>query len=695
MNSKKRRTCSTKVLRMVALPALAIFAGSAVAQESSSPPPPLSSDIDNDLPPIVWLDKFQRSNGEDYMLALGKAFFWDQQVGSDGQACASCHSVAGGDQRSKNQLSPGLLAGDSIFDATATGGGGPNYQLRKKDFPLHQKFDPKDRSTGSNVKFDTNDVVSSMGVHNLVFDSVDPVNHTINDNCSPGAADSFGDSRRVEPRHTPTVINAALNFDNFWDGRANNVFNAGVHGRREEVTVFQIDKTTNTIQSGILEDLVPVRIDNASLASQAVGPIESDFEMSCAGRDAADIGEKLVDKIPLYFQEVHANDSTLGQFLNTSGHVKYKYRELIEKAFKSRWWKSNDLVDLNGRQYEMIEANFPIFFGISVMMYERTLVSNESRYDQYHRGDDGAEFTDSELNGQDVFLDKGKCVNCHATAAFTKASTLHLIDEDEEEGLVERMLMGDESRGPALYDNGWYNIGVTRTNDDISRGADAFGDPLSFTRQYIDMLRGRDAPDPFEIDECKFEIRFDGTVFPGMLETIYCDDGTNALRPTVPLVEGDAQDIAIRDQRVAVDGAQKVSSLRNLSVQGPYFHNGGSMNLKQVIEFYNRGGNFFHENQSDIDPDIRFLDLTKQEMKDLEAFLRTLDDDRVLDESGPFDRPQLFIPTDGTVTGQQMEDCMLGIAACTGIQIQPATGENGRSAEGLPSLKEFEDTLPY
>lgn len=43
-------------------------------------------------------------------LQLGKALFWDMQVGSDGvQACASCHFHAGADNRSSNQLSPNLL----------------------------------------------------------------------------------------------------------------------------------------------------------------------------------------------------------------------------------------------------------------------------------------------------------------------------------------------------------------------------------------------------------------------------------------------------------------------------------------------------------------------------------------------------------------------------------------------------------
>ena len=36
-------------------------------------------------------------------IALGKALFWDMQVGSDGKtACASCHFSAGADSRGKN-----------------------------------------------------------------------------------------------------------------------------------------------------------------------------------------------------------------------------------------------------------------------------------------------------------------------------------------------------------------------------------------------------------------------------------------------------------------------------------------------------------------------------------------------------------------------------------------------------------------
>ena len=84
-------------------------------------------------------------------IVLGKALFWDQQVGSDGMACASCHFQAGADNRycrKKNSLDPGLRnqlpvcgAGmtppacgpvSQTFNPTATGGGGPNYTLKRR-----------------------------------------------------------------------------------------------------------------------------------------------------------------------------------------------------------------------------------------------------------------------------------------------------------------------------------------------------------------------------------------------------------------------------------------------------------------------------------------------------------------------------------------------------------------------------------
>jgi cytochrome c peroxidase len=66
-------------------------------------------------------------------IALGKALFWDSQVGSDGvTACASCHFHAGADNRATNQLSPGLLA--TPMDTTLqVGNGRHNYTLQPAD----------------------------------------------------------------------------------------------------------------------------------------------------------------------------------------------------------------------------------------------------------------------------------------------------------------------------------------------------------------------------------------------------------------------------------------------------------------------------------------------------------------------------------------------------------------------------------
>src|SRR5215471_14104030 len=96
--------------------------------------------------------------------ALGKALFWDMQVGSDGvQACASCHFRAGADPRSKNQLSPGLKHMPDA-DLTYSTGAGPNRQLEASDFPLTRLAIPGIRGA-LNPATDSNDAVSSQGIH--------------------------------------------------------------------------------------------------------------------------------------------------------------------------------------------------------------------------------------------------------------------------------------------------------------------------------------------------------------------------------------------------------------------------------------------------------------------------------------------------------------------------------------------------
>src|SRR6266571_7806 len=65
------------------------------------------------------------------LVALGKALYWDMQVGSDGiQSCATCHFHAGADHRIKNQLNPGHVGVINYIGNS----GGANYALSSSDF---------------------------------------------------------------------------------------------------------------------------------------------------------------------------------------------------------------------------------------------------------------------------------------------------------------------------------------------------------------------------------------------------------------------------------------------------------------------------------------------------------------------------------------------------------------------------------
>src|SRR5919202_566347 len=227
-------------------------------------------------------------------IALGKVLFWDMQVGSDGiQSCATCHFHAGADNRSKNQLSPGLLRVNADKtpnpDKTFTTPSAANYQLAAADYPFHKLADANDRS--SEVLNNTNDITSSQGVFNAEFQDVVPGSAQDTVQYKPDT-DGFQvgstNVRRVEPRNTPTVINAVFNFRNFWDGRAQNVFN-GVNPFGTRDPNAKLFKARNPAQ---LEE-VTVRLNNSSLASQAVGPPLSSFEMSADGRTFQEIGDKL------------------------------------------------------------------------------------------------------------------------------------------------------------------------------------------------------------------------------------------------------------------------------------------------------------------------------------------------------------------------------------------------------------------
>src|SRR5437868_6074108 len=125
---------------------------------------PLGSLSTVDVPEPANLSDFVQDKGA--AIALGKALFWDTQVGSNGtQACATCHFHAGADNRTTNQLSPALKRRTPDLSApdpdTSFQIGGPNYTLQASDFPFHELSDPQDRN--STVVRDASNIAGSQG----------------------------------------------------------------------------------------------------------------------------------------------------------------------------------------------------------------------------------------------------------------------------------------------------------------------------------------------------------------------------------------------------------------------------------------------------------------------------------------------------------------------------------------------------
>ncbi|HYW21208.1 MAG TPA: cytochrome c peroxidase [Nodularia sp. (in: cyanobacteria)] len=629
---------------IAALVMTAILAGHTVSAQISPPSQPLGSLKSVAIPEPSNLGEFVKNKIA--AIELGKSLFWDMQVGSDGlQSCASCHFHAGTDTRAKNQLHPGP---DTVVEA------GLNYTLKPGDFPFHKLSNPSNRN--STVLADTNDVAGSQGVDLNKFNDIVPGSAVDSMTLTPDPVFNIDgvNIRQTTGRNSPSSINAIFNFRNFWDGRAQNDFNGVNPFGSRDPNAYVLKAATK--QSAL--EKVKISLKNASAASQAVGPPLSDVEESATGRVFSDVGQKfnrvktkklpreigkkLKYLTPLGKQMVDPQDSVLGKYSQapTPGLKLKNYKTMIQNAFQPQWWDSKQIIQvgtdgnrifkqpqgaLATNEFTLMDYNFSLFMGLAIQLYEATLVSDNAPIDQYYDGNSNA-LTAQQKQGKELFEGKAKCINCHGGPEFTNASVRNVQKER-----LERMEMGDG--GEAVYDNGFYNIGVRPTLEDLGVGAkDPFGNPLSDSR----MAQQGKFTDP-------------------------------NLSPPISSTE-----------RVAVDGSFKTSGLRNIELTAPYFHNGGQLTLKQVIEFYNRGGDFHKQNIKDLDPDIVNLGLSEDEQNALVAFLESLTDERVRLEKAPFDHPQLFITNGHPGDTNTVTNDGTGRATVTMLEI-PAVGRNGGS----------------
>lgn len=460
----------------------------------STPPNFLVNTDPNDTTPsnendyIAGNSFAQRQTGRLEAMRMGKALFWDMQVGSDSvQSCGTCHFNAGADNRTQNQMNPNSLGGDLVnFDIRP-----PNGVLVPGDFPFHKLTDPtvagdaacqtpivatliagvlennlqgggtKTVCDAANKISSTNDVASSMGVRFGKFKDV-PVGPTAfapptagvrsllpdlrwsgSEPGAPAAPNTdpiagFQGLRRVEPRNTPTFIMTAMNFDNFWDGRARHDFNGGsVFGAADPQKHVFVGTATGPLTA--TRQIVRL----ASVASLATGPGLSEFEMSRLGRNWPKIGKKLLQGTlapsgtsvtPLANQLVATDDSILGPYSNQGGTqcaslgrptapgkpgLCTTYQEMIQRAFDPQLWQNKNR-HLNGcftdgskpacpagtpddpfdryvlsiangvpsasntNQFTQMEANMSLFFGLSIHLWATVLMPDDAPFDRFH-----------------------------------------------------------------------------------------------------------------------------------------------------------------------------------------------------------------------------------------------------------------------------------------------------------------------
>ena len=326
----------------------------------------------------------------DEAVALGKALFWDMQLGSDygrqatdskvlGTACASCHYRFGADARDRNtfaiayQAWDKFIVGRDIPPANDQEGPAPPFAQRQLPFtPDGQTAIEPNRFTKWGLGLLQHELVGSQGIQKRLFagfgdqgiENFSPIERP-----SWGylAHNMFGEgklaTRQVTRRNSPSVINAVFNDRQFHDGRAESTFNGfSIFGDFDKRIVL---KKAMLDSNGQLLSYHPVSVAlvNASLASQAVGPVVNDVEMSYAGRTFHDIAMRLLCAQPLASQMTDTTDSLLRKYVRQEVVQKpgeaaccvtlpglhdpsrpgtpLTYRDWIKKAFRKEWWDSS------------------------------------------------------------------------------------------------------------------------------------------------------------------------------------------------------------------------------------------------------------------------------------------------------------------------------------------------------------------
>jgi cytochrome c peroxidase len=590
----------------------------------------------------------------DAAIQLGKALFWDMRVGSDGQtACATCHYAAGADSRQSE--TGGMRRGSmGVAKRILTSAPTTTADLERSTAWTTSGWEASCRREWGNAW------ASHCVTTPTVPSHLAPQDRPILEQCEKGGG---AQARMDTCKNSSTVIGASAMDRLFHDGSARGTFNGyDILGDDAEIDPIGTWRVVNRRL-----ERVSVRLPNSALASQAMGPPLNVGEMSWEGRRFYHIAKKLLDTRPLRAQEVSVDDSVLGSLYggyapNQQVYGAMTYRDLIRAAFAPAYWDDSrgevrprsvkNPVDGKDLKLKVTEANFSLFFGVAIQMYEATLVPGDTPFDRYYSAlrdgvaYTGTDFGEAEKEGFRAFVNHG-CADCHALPEFTIAARSHIhgpsLEHEEPLSYFENTgynawldwylsgspwvnqvteflnvppFLGEEKAEPitprkiVTYDAGFYNIGMAP-----ERAAPGIGADLS----------------PYATAAEKAKPRSQALARNGGDFQLF---GTAGVSTDSPL------DL----HATWVLGATRTPSLRNVELTPPYFSDVefGAESLDGAVAVYNAPP--FRDINAHLHPEMREMFVGGDDIAAIAVFLRSLTDDRVRRREAPFDVPSLVVP---------------------------------------------------
>lgn len=218
----------------------------------------------------------------------------------------------------------------------------------------------------------------------------------------------FGLDRQITQRAAPPVINAAHATEIFWDGRAADVL---------------IDPQTGEVALAGF----------AALEAQAINPPMDGREMAHAARDWDQVSAKLAHARPL------ALTTDVPPDMSAAVLDARTYPELFRRAFGTP--------DITAVRIAM-----------AIATYERTLVADDSPWDNWVNGDQNA-LSAAELRGFNIFVAQ-RCNVCHIEPLFTNNGFRNIGVRPVAEDLGRQNVTGDPADRGKFKVPGLRNLGL-------------------------------------------------------------------------------------------------------------------------------------------------------------------------------------------------------------------------------------------